>query len=279
MKKVKEARDCILSKIRQKPDIAVVLGTGLGGFGECLENPIVIPYEEIPHFPVSTVQGHAGRFLFGEMEGRNVLLMQGRFHYYEGYSPEQVTFPIRVIFDLGCTHLVLTNAAGGVNRDVSSGDLMLIEDHILLGAPSPLRGANWDDYGPRFPDSADVYSKAFNSEVENMARELEIPLRKGVYFFMPGPQFETAAEIRMIRTLGGDVVGMSTVPEAIVASHMKMRVTGISCVTNMGTGVLETPIDHDGIQDVARKVEAKFAALVRRIIAATPKCSGGSDAL
>lgn len=266
VKKIKEAAAYIGERIRAVPDIAIVLGTGLGDFASNIENPVFIPYAEIPHFPVSTVEGHVGRLVIGELSGKTVLAMQGRFHYYEGYSLEQATFGVRVIRELGCINLLLTNAAGGVNKDFSAGDLVLVDDHINLSGISPLRGANLDEYGTRFPDMADVYSREFNERVAEAAGALGVQLRRGVYVFMPGPQFETAAEIRMARVIGGDVVGMSTVPEAIVAAHMKMRTTCISCVTNMGTGVLDAPIDHAGINMVAKRAEANFTKIVKKIV-------------
>ncbi|MDO4753771.1 MAG: purine-nucleoside phosphorylase [Bacillota bacterium] len=264
--KIKESSRFIQDQVKEVPEVAIVLGTGLGDFGSSIEERVVIPYEEIPHFPVSTVEGHAGCLLFGKLAGKYVIAMQGRFHYYEGYDMAQVTFPIRVFYELGCRKLVLTNAVGGVNVDFRPGQLMLIEDHINFGGISPLRGKNLDDYGPRFPDVSDVYSKEFNGRILAEAQNMGMHPAKGVYCYMPGPQFETAAEIRMARILGADVVGMSTVPEAIVAAHMGMRVTGISCVTNMGTGVLDGPIDHAGVNEVAKSAEGDFGALLRKIV-------------
>ncbi len=264
--KIKEASAYIRSITRAVPNIAIVLGTGLGDFASNVENPVIIPYGEIPHFPVSTVEGHAGRLVIGGLCGKTVLVMQGRFHYYEGYSLEQATFGVRVVRELGCSNLLLTNAAGGVNVEYKPGDLVLVQDHINLSGISPLRGPNLAEYGTRFPDMADVYSREFNERVAAAAAEIEVQLRRGVYVFMPGPQFETAAEIRMARVIGADVVGMSTVPEAIVAAHMRMRTTCISCVTNMGTGVLDAPIDHAGINEVAKQAESNFTKIVCKIV-------------
>lgn len=263
---IKQSANYIKEIIGEAPEIALILGTGLGDFAEQIGDRIVIPYEDIPNFPVSTVEGHAGRLIFGISEGRRVIAMQGRFHYYEGYSMEEVTLPIRVFYELGCRTLILTNAVGAVNREYKPGDLMLIEDHINFAGISPLRGKNPEEYGPRFPDVSDIYSKRMNERISEEASKLGIPLHRGVYCYMTGPQFETAAEIRAVRILGGDVVGMSTVPEAITAAHMSMRVTGISCITNMGTGVNEGPIDHEGVNDVAKGAEARFSALVKKIV-------------
>lgn len=266
LEKVRESSDYIRKRIEEIPEIAIVLGTGLGDFGDRIQDRSVIPYGDIPNFPVSTVEGHKGCLLFGKVEGKNVIAMQGRFHYYEGYDMSEVTFPIRVIYELGCRKLILTNASGGVNTNFKPGDLMLIEDHINPSGISPLRGKNLEEYGPRFPDVSDLYSRQFNGKILVEASEMRIRLALGVYCYMPGPQFETAAEIRMARILGADVVGMSTVPEAIVAGHMGMRVTAISCVTNMGTGVFDGPIDHAGVNDVAKNAEETFSSLLRKII-------------
>lgn len=266
LQRVRESSDYIRRRIKGNPEIAIVLGTGLGDFGDRIRDKIEIPYADIPNFPISTVEGHRGCLLFGELEGKYVMAMQGRFHYYEGYEMSEVTFPIRVICELGCKKLVLTNASGGVNINLRPGDLMLVEDHINPSGISPLRGKNMDEYGPRFPDVSDLYSKQFNGRILVEASEMGIRLALGVYCYMPGPQFETAAEIRMARTLGADVVGMSTVPEAIVAAHMGMRVTGISCVTNMGTGVLDGPIDHAGVNEVAKNAEEAFSQLLCKIV-------------
>lgn len=264
--KIKESGAYIRGRIGEIPEIALVLGTGLGSFGEKIEAKIVIPYTEIPNFPLSTVEGHKGCLIFGKLNGKYVIAMQGRFHYYEGYEMSEVTFPIRVFYELGCRKLILTNAVGGVNTDLQPGDLMLIEDHINMGGISPLRGKNLEEYGPRFPDVSNLYCKKWNADILREASKMGITLSSGVYCYMPGPQFETAAEIRMIRVLGGDVVGMSTVPEAIVAAHMGMSVMGISCVTNMGTGVWDVPVDHAGVNAVAEKSGENFAAVLKKAI-------------
>ncbi len=266
MENIKEASAFIQSKIDRTPEIAMVLGSGLGVVGELLEEPVYIEYSDIPNFPVSTVVGHKGRLVFGMLEGKDVVIMQGRFHYYEGYSMQECTFPIRVFYELGIRKLVLTNAAGGVNSSLAPADLVLLEDHINIMGVSPLIGKNMDEYGTRFPSLLDVYSKEFNKKVEAEAEALGIGLKKGVYFYMTGPQYETAAEIRLVRAMGGDVVGMSTVPEAVVAAHMQMRTTGISCVTNM-TGDAVEDLKHEDVMEISRQVEDKFVALVRRIVA------------
>ncbi len=264
--KIKEASNYIKDKIKNTPEIALVLGSGLGVVGDMVENPIYIDYKDIPNFPVSTVVGHKGRLVLGEFEGKHVVIMQGRFHYYEGYTMEEVTFPTRVLYELGVRKLVLTNACGGVNPNFRPADLMLIEDHINIMGVTPLRGKNLDEYGERFPSMLDVYSKEFNKKVLAEAEALGIKLQRGTYFFMTGPQYETPAEIRLIHKLGGDVVGMSTAPEATVAAHMKMRVTGISCVTNM-TGDAAEDIKHEDVMDVSKIVEEKFVSLIKRIVA------------
>lgn len=266
LQKIKESSRYIRDRITGVPEVAIVLGSGLGSFGDRIEDRVVIPYAEIPNFPVSTVEGHKGCLLFGRLEGKYVIAMQGRFHYYEGYEMSEVTFPIRVFYELGCRKLILTNAVGGVNTYLKPGNLMLIEDHINFSGISPLRGKNLDEYGPRFPDISDIYSRQFNGRILVEAAEMGVYLSLGIYCYMPGPQYETAAEIRAARLLGGDVVGMSTVPEAIVAAHMGMRVTGISCVTNMGTGIVDIPIDHAGVTEVVKNSEENFTALLRKVI-------------
>ncbi len=249
---------------------AIVLGSGLGAFAEELEERIALDYSDIPGFARSTVEGHAGRLVIGKTGGVSVAAMQGRFHYYEGYSFEEVTFPVRTLGALGVRSLVLTNAAGGVNIAFDQGALMIISDHLNLLGGNPLRGANDERFGARFPDMSEVYAREFQELAAEEGREIELELRRGVYAALPGPSYETPAEIRMLRTLGADAIGMSTVPEAIVARHMGLKVLGISCITNMAAGVLEAPINHAEVIETGERVREKFTELLRRVI---PKLS------
>ncbi|HSK71068.1 MAG TPA: purine-nucleoside phosphorylase [Pyrinomonadaceae bacterium] len=277
--KAQEATEFIRSKYDKEIKVALVLGSGLGAFAEGLENPVKIPYEEIPHFARSTVQGHAGRLVLGEVEGVSVAVQQGRFHYYEGYDMQQVVFPIRVFGVLGIRNLILTNAAGSVQTSFKQGDLVLIRDHINLMGVNPLRGANDENFGVRFPDMTEVYDKKLQeivaTEAEKMVREKiesgklkssKLFLRRGVYCALSGPSYETPAEIRMMRLLGADVVGMSTVPEAIAARHQGMKVLAISCVTNFAAGITDDVIHHEEVMETGAKVADTFKELLRRII-------------
>lgn len=266
MAALKKASDYINGKLDSKPEIGMVMGSGLGVLGDEIENPIIIRYEEIPGFPKSTVEGHAGQLVAGTLEGKQVLVMQGRFHYYEGYSYDTVVFPVRVMKLLGIDKFFVTNAAGGINRDFSAGALMLISDHIHFDMDSPLRGHNMDEFGPRFPDMSDAYKKSLRKMVKEAAKSLGIPLYEGVYAFMGGPSYETPAEVRMAGILGADAVGMSTVPEVIVAAHAGMDIIGITCVTNMAAGVLDQPLNHAEVMDTAARVRDDFIALVRKIV-------------
>jgi purine-nucleoside phosphorylase len=246
--------------------IGIVLGSGLGAFASELADKSIIPYSEIPGFARSTVEGHAGQLVVGKIENAGVAAMQGRFHFYEGYSLEETTFPIRTLHALGCRSLVLTNAAGGINVAFDQGSLMLINDHINLMGTNPLRGANDERFGARFPDMSEVYDREYQEIAVNEARAIGLELRRGVYAAMTGPSYETPAEVRMLRTLGADAVGMSTVPEAIIARHAGMRVLGISCITNMAAGVLDQPINHDEVMETGARVREAFAELLRRTI-------------
>ncbi len=256
---------CVKS-IRQKtdfvPDLALVLGSGLGGYADRIRTVSTVAYEEIDGFPVSTVAGHNGRFVFGYVEDVPVVAMQGRVHYYEGYAMSDVVLPIRVMGLLGAERLVLTNAAGGINERFRAGDLMLITDHIATALPSPLRGENLDAFGPRFPDMTEVYSKRMGAVVKAAAERLSVPLQQGVYVQLGGPQYETPAEIRMYRALGADAVGMSTACEAIAARHMGLEVCGISCITNAAAGGNAAALDHKEVQATADRVSATMAALL-----------------
>ncbi len=247
-------------------DIAVVLGSGLGDYAEALEDAGHIDYKDIPHFPVSTVPGHKGRWHTGTLHGRRVCMMQGRFHAYEGYDMKDVTLPVRVMQKLGVRTLIVTNAAGGVNLDFHAGDLMLITDFINLSGKNPLTGPNLDEFGPRFPDMSRAMDRDLQALAVETARRLEIPLQQGVYCWLNGPSFETPAEIRMARTLGADAVGMSTVPEILVARHGGMRVLGVSCITNMAAGILDQPLNHEEVMETGNRVKGTFRKLLDGVI-------------
>ena len=245
------------------PEAAMILGSGLGELGDQVENPIFVPYETIPNFCSSTTLGHKGRLVFGTLEGRPVAVMQGRMHYYEGYSFEQVCYAVRVLRLLGADKLVVTNAAGCINTQWSAGDVMLITDQIKLFGDSPLRGANFPEFGTRFPDSTTLYTPRFQAIARESARTLGIPLREGVYMFFPGPQYETPAEIRAARVLGADAAGMSTCPEVIAAHHCGMEVLGFTMLCNMAAGILPQPLDELEVLAAADAGKEKFTALVR----------------
>jgi purine-nucleoside phosphorylase len=246
--------------------VAIVLGSGLGAFAEDLTDATAIPYGEIPGFARATVEGHAGRLVIGRAGEITIAAMQGRFHFYEGYSLEEVTFPIRVLKLLGVRTLVLTNAAGTLNIEYTPGSLMVISDHLNLLGDHPLRGANDERFGPRFPDLTSVYAQRLQDIVIDEANALGLEVRRGIYAALSGPSYETPAEIHMVRTLGADVVGMSTVPEAIVARHMDMQVVGISCITNLAAGVSDQPIDHSQVMAIGERVRGSFTALLKRVI-------------
>ena len=258
-----ESADALRAKIGDfVPEVLMVLGSGLGYMGDEVENPIIVPYGEIPHFKVSTAPGHKGQLVFGTLAGKKVAVMQGRMHHYEGYSFEEIGFPVRVLHLLGCPSLIVTNAAGGVNLDFHVGDLMLITDHIKLFLESPLRGANLPEFGTRFPDVTYLYTPELQQVARESAEELGMKLQEGVYMFFPGPQFETPAEVRMARTLGADAAGMSTVPESIVAGHCGMQVLGFTLVTNMAAGVLPQPLCGEEVNAAAEAAREKFSKLL-----------------
>ncbi|MEJ6950981.1 purine-nucleoside phosphorylase [Natronospora cellulosivora (SeqCode)] len=263
---IENAAKYIEKKVDNMPKVALILGSGLGVLAEEIENAVKIPYQDIPDFPVSTVSGHAGQLVLGNLEGSEVLAMQGRFHYYEGYSMEELTLPVRVMKNLGIDTLIVTNAAGGVNKNFWPGEFMIISDHINMMGDNPLIGMNLDDYGPRFPDMSEAYSKDLISLAEKVASDHGIITRKGVYAAMSGPSYETPAEIRFLAGNGIDAVGMSTVPEVIVASHMNLKVLGISCITNMAAGILPQALDHSEVVEIAEKVRPQFITLIRGII-------------
>ncbi|MNH87346.1 Purine nucleoside phosphorylase 1 [compost metagenome] len=263
---IQEAADYILEKAGSKPEVGLILGSGLGILADHIENAITLDYADIPHFPKSTVEGHAGELVLGTVGGRQVVLMKGRFHMYEGYGPEVTAFPVRVMKALGASKLLVTNAAGGVNMSYSPGDLMLISDHLNLTGQSPLTGPNDNTLGPRFPDMSEAYSRSLRTLAKDIAREHDIPLQEGVYAGLIGPAYETPAEIRMLRTIGADAVGMSTVSEVIVARHAGLEVLGISCISNMASGILDQPLSHDEVMETTERVKEKFLGLVTSII-------------
>ena len=246
--------------------IGLILGSGLGDYAETIEKKRYLDYRDIPGFPQSKVPGHKGRFVVGELYGKTVICMQGRFHYYEGYPQSQIALPIRVMKQLGVEKLLLTNAAGGVDLHFSSGDLMLISDHINFSGSNPLIGENDDTIGPRFPDQTNVYDRTLRAEVKRVAVEMNLPLREGVYMMFSGPTFESPAEIVFARTVGASAVGMSTVPEVIVAGHCGLPVLAISLVTNMAAGVLDQPLSGDEVIEIGNKKSAELQALVAEII-------------
>jgi purine-nucleoside phosphorylase len=268
--RAEHAARTIRARYAEEARVALVLGSGLGAFADDLEDAVAIPYEEIPGFARSTVEGHAGRLVAGRVAGVPLVVLQGRFHFYEGYALDEVTFPIRVLGLFGIKALVLTNAAGGLNNSFKQGALMLISDHLNLMGTNPLRGANDPRFGTRFPDMSDVYDREFQEAAICEAQAMKIELKRGIYAALTGPSYETPAEIRMLRALGADAVGMSTVPEAIVARHMGIKVLGISCITNMAAGVLDRPIDHAEVMETGEQVRATFTELLRRTIPKLP---------
>ncbi|TVY11540.1 purine-nucleoside phosphorylase [Paenibacillus cremeus] len=264
--KIQEAAAYIRSKYAAKPEIGLILGSGLGVIADLVEQAVVIHYEDIPHFPVSTVEGHAGELLLGTIEGRHVLLMKGRFHMYEGYGVETVSFPVRVMKELGVDKLLVTNAAGGINTSYVAGDLMLIKDHINFTARNPLIGPNLNELGVRFPDMSEAYSKRMREVAKAVAAEQGVKLQEGVYIGLLGPSYETPAEIRMMRTLGADAVGMSTVAEVIVARHAGIEVLGFSCISNMAAGILDQPLSHAEVMETTERVKQTFLKLILGVI-------------
>ncbi len=264
--KVRKCYESVKAKVEFRPKVALILGSGLGDFAETIEIVSTLDYNDIEGFPVSTVSGHKGRFVFGYVGEVPVVIMQGRVHYYEGYPMQDVVLPIRLMKMMGAEVLFLTNAAGGTNLDFSAGDLMMITDHISTFVPSPLIGENIDEFGPRFPDMSEVYDKDLRAIIVKKAEELEIPLQQGVYVQLTGPSYESPAEIRMVRLLGADAVGMSTVCEAITANHMGMKICGISCITNLAAGMSDKKLSHEEVKETADKVAADFKKLVTESI-------------
>lgn len=256
----------IMARVPTRPDVAIVLGSGLGDFADRVAGATALPYADIPGWPRPTVAGHAGRLVLGTVRGRQVAVLAGRSHFYEGHPMSSVVFPTRVAARLGVRVLILTNAAGGINTSFAEGALMVIEDHLNLTGTNPLIGPNDDRFGPRFPDMTQVYSRRLRALADRAAADLGLALAHGVYVGLHGPSYETPAEIRFLRTIGADAVGMSTVPEAIVAGHMGLEVLGISCITNMAAGVLDTPLVHEGVMETARRVRGQFIALLEAIV-------------
>lgn len=266
IEKINEAKAYIQKFVEYTPEIGLILGSGLGVLGEEVEDKIIINYSDIPNFPISTVEGHKSRFIFGTLNGKKVAVMQGRFHFYEGYRMQEVVFPVWVMKSLGISKLIVTNAAGGVNTSFVPGDLMLIKDHINFAGTNPLMGPNIEEFGPRFPDMSNAYHRDLVAIAKTCAKENGIEVQEGSYMMFTGPNYETPAEIRMSRILGGDAVGMSTVPEVMTANHCGIKVLGISCITNMAAGILDQPLNHQEVMDTAEKVKTKFIKLVKEVV-------------
>jgi len=264
--KIRDAVDAISAKSSIRPEIGMILGSGLGSIAELCTDATVIPYAEIPHFHTTSVEGHAGKVIIGNFNGVPTIFLQGRFHFYEGYSMQEVVFPTRTICGMGIQTLILTNAAGGVNTRYRPGDLMLIEDHLNLMGENPLKGPNLSQLGPRFPDLSEAYSKSCLEVMKSCASELEIETHSGVYAGLLGPTYETPAEIRMFRTLGADAVGMSTVPETIAANHLGVRVAGISCITNLAAGLSPQKLSHQEVMDNSRIGAEKMKRLLSSVV-------------
>jgi len=264
--RITEAAGFIRTKDSRVPQVGVVLGSGLGIFAESVAEPTIVPYADIPHFKKAGVAGHAGRLVMGRIGPASVAVLQGRLHYYEGHDIGDVVFPLRVLAALGVRSLLLTNAAGGINREFLPGDLMIIRDHINLTGLNPLRGANDDRLGPRFPDMSAAYDPAFQETIAAALAEGGLPARRGVYAGLIGPSYETPAEIRMLAAMGADAVGMSTVSEAICARHLGLRLAGISCITNLAAGISATPLSHKEVTETGERVKNDFIRLLTRVI-------------
>ncbi len=266
MKRIESAARVVRERLGEA-DIGLILGSGLGDYAGTMQDARCLAYSEIPGFPVSTVPGHAGQFVLGTLHGHRAIMMQGRFHYYEGYSMQDVALPVRVMQLLGVKMLIVTNACGGVNLAFKPGDLMVISDVLSLTADNPLIGRNLDSFGPRFPDMSCIFDRQLRTLAHATAQTLGMTLQEGVYMQFTGPCYETPAEIRMARMLGADAVGMSTVPEVVAARHGGMRVLGISCITNMAAGILDQPLCHEEVTETANRVKAQFKALLDGVIA------------
>lgn len=266
--KLQSCYDSIRDKIPFTPEVALILGSGLGDYADGIQVKAVLDYHAIEGFPVSTIPGHKGRFVFGYVKDVPVVIMQGRVHYYEGYTIQDVVLPVRLMKLMGAEVLFLTNAAGGINRKFHAGDFMLIRDHISSFVPSPLIGANLEELGPRFPDMSDVYDRDLRDLIKKTAGEIRVPLQEGVYIQLTGPNFETPSEVRMCGILGADAVGMSTACEAVAANHMGMKICGISCISNLACGLTDQPLSHREVQETADRVAPLFKQLVTESIAA-----------
>ncbi len=263
---MQEARKFIESKTEIKPEIGIILGSGLGDFAETITERSVISYSEIPHFKSVNVKGHAGNLVLGNVSGKKVVVLQGRYHFYEGHDIKDVVFPVRTISALGISNLIITNAAGGINPEFSPGDLMTISDHINLMGVNPLFGENDERIGPRFPDMSEIYNKEFSNKIIAAGEKIGISIKSGVYAGLRGPSYETPAEIRMLKTVGADSVGMSTVPESIAAKHMGINISGISCITNYAAGITDKPLDHKEVTETADRVRDDFISLLTNLI-------------
>lgn len=264
--RMQETEKYIRNNIKELPKIAIVLGSGLGSLADDITDKIVLNYKDIPHFPISTVTGHKGELIFGKLEGIPVVAMNGRFHYYEGYDLVETTYPIRIFKLLGIETLILTNAAGGINETFKKGDLMIINDQLSFFAESALRGPNMNEFGDRFIDMSTTYSKEYIKILKEIMINITGDYHEGVYAYMKGPTYETPAEIRALRVLGADAVGMSTVPEAVVAHHSGLKVAGITCITNMAAGVTDETLSHEEVKETAQKVEVNFKKLIHEFI-------------
>ncbi|EMF0036544.1 purine-nucleoside phosphorylase [Enterococcus hirae] len=262
---LQETTQFILEKGVKEIDFGLILGSGLGELAKEIEEAIVIPYDQIPFFPTSTVVGHAGQLVYGTLSGKKVLAMQGRFHFYEGHSMQTVTYPVRVMAALKAHSVIVTNASGGVNESFVPGDLMLITDHINFTGQNPLIGPNEDEIGPRFPDMSEAYTLTYREVAKEAASQLDLTLKEGVYMGYSGPTYETPAEIRMSRTMGADAVGMSTVPEVIVAAHSGLKVLGISCITNLAAG-MQANLNHEEVVETTQRVKQSFKALIKEVL-------------
>ena len=264
--KIMESVEFIKTKLKEMPQVGCILGSGLGDLADKIEDRVVIKYSDIKNMPQSTVVGHAGQFVFGKLNNKNVVMMQGRFHYYEGNKMEALALPVYIMKFLGVTSVIVTNAAGGVNTDYKPGDLMIIKDHINMAFNNPLMGSNDDKIGVRFPDMSEAYNRKLVTLAKDCAKDLKIEVQEGNYLMMSGPCYETPAEIKMARILGGDAVGMSTVPEVIAANHCGLKVLGISCITNMAAGILDQPLNHEEVIETSTRVKGEFTSLVTEII-------------
>lgn len=263
---IEKAIEFLENRLNKSPELGLILGSGLGSLADEIINPIKIKYEDIPNFPISTVDGHQGQLVIGELAGKLVIAMQGRFHFYEGYSLKELTFPVRVMIGLGIKSLVVTNAAGGVNEEYEPGDLMIIKDHINFTGQNPLIGENLNELGPRFLDMTWAYNKDYIKIARESGRKLGLNLKEGVYMWFTGPTYETPAEVKLASILGADAVGMSTVPEVVVANHENIKVLGISCITNMAAGILNQPLDHDEVVETSMRVKDNFEKLLIDIL-------------